>query len=206
MKRSSVRPSVCLSVSSFDRSRSLRWVCCWALCGQKIVSIDSGGRRAPSGSGASARGRKPATRCSATNVNSVTLTADVGSWTDLLKQDIVTFWVKCCRTYTVCGLHVDISASISVTDPIVDATAEVVRITTTGASCFPWDSGNVWTAAAVFRTVAWVKRVRCSRDEQLTGISHSHEMGRIEMHSLTYILIGMRKGMITSRMGNAVIP
>ena len=66
MKRSSVRPSVPL----FDRSRGVRRVCCWAPCGQQI-SIDSGGRRAPSSSGAAARR-------TAANASSVTLSADVG--------------------------------------------------------------------------------------------------------------------------------
>ena len=41
----SVRPSVCLSVPSIDRSSGVRRVCCWAPRVQEM-SIESGGRRA----------------------------------------------------------------------------------------------------------------------------------------------------------------
>ena len=75
MKRSSTRPSlsVCLSVPSFDRSHSVRRVCCgapWARA-RDIDRQRRGGRQASSSSGAT--GRR-----SAANASSVTSTAGVG--------------------------------------------------------------------------------------------------------------------------------
>jgi len=66
-KRSTAR----LSFSSFDRSRSVRRVCCRAP-GEQEMSIDSGGRRASSSSGAAAQVRSTAlsSKCEQCHVDS----------------------------------------------------------------------------------------------------------------------------------------
>jgi len=82
-------PSVCLSVQSIARCMSLRRVCYWG-SGRQDISIDSGGRLAPSGTAAAVAWRSSARR-SAANASSVTLSVDVGSWTQTCISFLPTF-------------------------------------------------------------------------------------------------------------------
>ena len=68
----SVRLCVCLSIPSIDRSSGVRRVCCWAPGGQEI-SIDSGGRRAPSST-------TPQHWAAAADATGVTFTAAAAGW------------------------------------------------------------------------------------------------------------------------------
>jgi len=70
--RASVRPSVCVSVPSFDLSRGVRRVCCRAPRGREISIVDSGGRCANSSIGAAAQGRSTAlsSKCGQCHVDS----------------------------------------------------------------------------------------------------------------------------------------
>jgi len=79
------RPSVRLSVPSFDRSSGVRRVCCWAPCGQEI-SINSGGCRVTSPQ------HVAAPRHSAGNAGSAVFTAKLRRLnTDLLKSKLSCF-------------------------------------------------------------------------------------------------------------------